>query len=229
MSGYRRLALGLLGAGLAVSVHAAPQQSAAAPSGWVSLFDGKTLEHWRGFKETGVPVSWGVEDGAITRVAAGPDLVSRAQYDNFEFEFEWRLPPGGNSGVMYHVSETAERTYHTGPEYQILDNARHADGKNPLTSAGADYALHAPNHDMSKPIGEWNQSRLVVNHAHVEHWLNGMKVVEFELWTPEWTALVKGSKFNQWPGWGLNRTGHLVLQEHDARVQYRNLRVRRLP
>jgi hypothetical protein len=213
-----------IGLGLSMAAGVQAQQK----TDWVSLFDGKTITHWRGFKEKGVPDAWKVEDGAITRVGAGSDLISREQYDNFEFEFEWRLPPGGNSGVMYRVSETAERTYHTGPEYQLLDNARHPDGKNPLTSAGADYALHAPNHDMSKPVGEWNQSRLVVNRAHVEHWLNGMKVVEFELWTPEWTALVKGSKFKEWPGWGMNKTGHLVLQEHEARVQYRNLRVRRI-
>ncbi|MEO6223263.1 MAG: DUF1080 domain-containing protein [Vicinamibacterales bacterium] len=210
---------------LAAGVHAAPQK----PGEWVSLFEGKSIsQHWRGFKEKGVPDSWKMEDGAITRVAAGPDLVSREQYANFEFEWEWRLPEGGNSGVMYRVSENAERTYHTGPEYQLLDNARHPDGKDPKTSTAADYALHAPTHDMSKPIGEWNQSRLVVNDAHVEHWLNGMKVVEFELWTPEWTALVKKSKFNEFKDWGMNKTGHLVLQQHDARVQYRNLRVRRL-
>ena len=217
------MALVMFVAALSVGVQAASEQS-----GWVSLFDGKAITHWRGFNGKGVPEAWKVEDGAITRVGDGVDLISVEQYDNFEFEFEWRLPPGGNSGVMFRVSEGPERTHYTGPEYQILDNTLHADGKNPLTSAGADYALHAPDHDMSKPTGQWNQSRLVANKAHVEHWLNGMKVVEYELWTPEWTALVKGSKFNEWPGFGLNRSGHLALQEHEARVQYRNLRVRRL-
>jgi len=169
-----------------------------------------------------------VIDGTITRAGAGVDLVSKEQYTSFEFEFEWKVPPGGNSGVMFHVSEDLERPYHTGPEYQILDNARHADGKNPLTSAGANYALHAPAKAAARPVGEWNQGRLLVNGAHVEHWLNGVKVVDYELWTPAWTALVKGSKFNEWPDFGKKTTGHLVLQDHGDRVQYRNLRVRRI-
>jgi len=215
--------LGLLGSLLAVGTQAAPQQS-----GWVSLFDGKTISHWRGFKQTTVPDGWQVIDGTITRAGAGVDLVSKEQYTSFEFEFEWKVPPGGNSGVMFHVSEDLERPYHTRPEYQILDNARHADGKNPLTSAGANYALHAPSKAAARPVGEWNQGRLLVNGAHVEHWLNGVKVVDYELWTPAWTALVKGSKFNEWPDFGKKTTGHLVLQDHGDRVQYRNLRVRRI-
>ncbi len=204
---------------------------------WVSLFDGKSIAaHWRGFKQKDVAAGWEVVDGTITWTGAGrpvgrpvdSDLVSLEQYASFDFEWEWKLPPGGNSGVMFHVTEDLEATYHSGPEYQILDNAHHADGKNPLTSVGANYAVNAPNHDMSKPIGQWNQSRLLVNGSHVEHWLNGMKVVEYELGSPEWVALVKASKFNEWPEYGKRPTGHLVLQEHGARVQYRNLRVRRL-
>lgn len=213
-----------IGAVLAVGVHAATQPQ----PGWESLFDGKTISHWRGFKQATVPDGWQVVEGTITRVGPGVDLVSKEQYASFEFEFEWKVPPAGNSGVMFHVSEDLERPYHSGPEYQILDNARHADGKNPLTSAGANYALHAPAKDATRPVGEWNQGRLLVNGAHVEHWLNGVKVVDYELWTPAWAALVKGSKFNEWPEFGKKTTGHLVLQDHGDRVQYRNLRVRRI-
>lgn len=202
---------------------------AAQPaSDWVSLFDGKTIAHWRGFKMATVPDGWRVVDGAITRVGDGADLVSREQYRNFEFEFEWKVPPAGNSGIMFRVTEELERTYHSGPEYQILDNARHADGKNPLTSVGANYALHAPTKDASRPVGDWNQGRLIVNGNNVQHWLNGMKVVEYTLGTPEWAALVKGSKFNEWPRYGREPQGHIVIQDHGDRVQFRNLRVRRL-
>lgn len=202
---------------------------AAQPaSEWVSLFDGKTLTHWRGFKMATVPDGWRVVDGAITRVGDGTDLVSREQYRNFEFEFEWKVPPGGNSGIMFRVTEELERTYHSGPEYQILDDARHADGKNPLTSAGSNYALHARSRAASRPVGEWNQGRLVVNGNNVQHWLNGEKVVEYTLGTPEWTALVKGSKFNEWPRYGREPQGHIVIQDHGDRVQFRHLRVRRL-
>lgn len=196
---------------------------------WLSLFDGKSIDaNWRGFKEKGVPAGWKVIDGAITRVAESEDLVSRDKFANFEFEWEWKVPPGGNSGVMFRVSENAEKTYHTGPEYQLLDNAGHDDGKNPMTSAASSHSIAAPSHDMTKPVGEWNQSKLVVNGPHVEHWLNGMKVVEYELWTAEWKALVKASKFHEFPKYGMNKSGHLVLQNHGDHVQFRNLRVRRL-
>jgi hypothetical protein len=222
MSITGRMAGVMFGLVLAVGAQAAPQQSE-----WVSLFDGKTITHWRGFKETGVPAGWKVVDGAITRVAEGPDLVSREQYADFEFEFEWKVPPGGNSGVMFRVTEALESTYHSGPEYQLLDNALHSDGKNPLTSAASSHSIAAPNHDMTKPVGQWNQSRLFVKGPHVEHWLNGMKVVEYEMWTPEWKSLVQASKFKQWPEYGMKTSGHLVLQNHGDLVQFRNLRLRR--
>jgi hypothetical protein len=202
----------------------------AQPAGeWVSLFNGQDLSHWRGFKMATVPDGWRVVDGAITRVGTGADLVSREQYRNFEFEFDWMVPPGGNSGIMFRVVEELDRTYHSGPEYQILDNTRHADGRNPLTSVGANYALHAPTRDASRPVGEWNRGRLVVDGNHVEHWLNGEKVVEYTLGTPEWAALVTASKFNEWPRYGREPRGHIVIQDHGDRVQFRNLRIKILP
>ncbi|MDA1307679.1 MAG: DUF1080 domain-containing protein [Acidobacteria bacterium] len=197
---------------------------------WVSLFDGQTIAHWRGFKMATVPDGWRVEEGAITWTGGTPvDLVSREQYANFEFEFDWKLPPRGNSGIMFRVTEELDRTYHSGPEYQILHDAGHRDGNNPLTSVGANYAMHAPTRDASKPVGEWNTGRLVVNGTHVEHWLNGEKVVEYELHGPEWTALMLASKFKEWPRYGREARGHIALQEHGARVQYRHLRIKVLP
>jgi hypothetical protein len=195
---------------------------------WVSLFNGTTISHWRGYQQDTVPAGWKVVDGAITRVGDAVDLVTREQYANFEFAFEWKVPPAGNSGVLFRVTEEFERTHHTGPEYQVLDNTLHADGESPLTSAAANYALHAPTRDATRPAGQWNEGRLVVSGAHVEHWLNGEKVVEYELWTPEWKALVKASKFDEWPTYGMRTTGGLVLQNHGDAVAYRNLRVRRL-
>ncbi len=204
--------------------------AASSEQQWVSLFDGKTISQWRGFKIATLPDSWRVEEGAITWTRGeAVDLVSREQYTNFEFEFDWKVPPGGNSGIMFRVSEGPERTYHSGPEFQILDNARHSDGKNPMTSAGANHSLHAPTRDMCKPVGEWNQGRLVVNGNHVEHWLNGEKVVEYELYSPDWTARLLASKFRDVPRYGREPRGHLVLQEHGSRVQYKNLRIKVLP
>jgi len=214
---------------MVVALLASLSGQAAQPQ-WTSLFDGQTIAHWRGFKLATVPDSWRVEEGAITWTKGVPiDLVSREQYTNFEFEFDWKVPPGGNSGVMFRVTEDLERTYHSGPEFQILDNARHSDGKNPMTSAGSNHSLHAPSKDMTKPVGEWNQGRLVVNGTHVEHWLNGEKVVEYELYSPDWTKRLLASKFKDVPRYGREPRGHIVLQEHGSRVQYKNLRIKVLP
>jgi hypothetical protein len=213
-------------AAIAMTYFATNREVAGDPAQWVSLFDGQTISHWRGYQQTSVPDGWKVVDGAITRVGDGADLVSLERYASFEFSFEWKVPPAGNSGVMFHVTEEFERSHHTGPEYQVLDNALHADGKNPLTSAGANYALHPPTRDATRPVGQWNEGRLLVSGSHVEHWLNGEKVVDYELGTPEWRALVAASKFNEWPSYGTKPSGHLVLQDHGDAVAFRNLRVR---
>jgi hypothetical protein len=195
-------------------------------AGWQLLFDGKSLEHWRGFKQEGVSEGWQVVDDTFVRVSRAGDLITRAQYTSFELALEWKVPPGGNSGVMFHVVEELERTYHSGPEMQIHDNGGHRDGRNPLTSAGSNYALHAPPSDITKPVGEWNTARLVVNGTHVEHWLNGEKVVEYELGTPEWIEKVAASKFNEWPRYGKAGRGHIAIQDHDSAVAFRNVKIR---
>jgi hypothetical protein len=182
-----------------------------------------------------VPDGWSVDGDAIRfarpshPAAKRADLITRAQYGDFELRLEWKVTPGGNSGVMFRVSEDSERSYHTGPEMQILDNAGHRDGGNPLTSTGSNYALHAPVRDVTRPVGDWNEVRIVARGPHVEHWLNGVKVVEYELWSADWKAKVAASKFAQWPRYGLNETGHLALQDHDDEVWFRNVMVRRLP
>ena len=127
-----------------------------------------------------------VIDGALVRTSGAIDIVTIEQFDSFELALDWKIPEGGNSGVMYRVSEEGESTYHTGPEVQILDNHRHRDGKNPLTSAGSCYALYAPTKDVTRPIGSWNELRLVVKGNHVEHWLNGDKIVEYQINSPDW-------------------------------------------
>ncbi len=216
-------------AALIVAMLATLSGQVAQPQ-WGSLFDGQTIAHWRGYKMATVPDSWRVEEGAITWTkGVAADLVSREQYTNFEFEFDWKVPPGGNSGVMFRVTEELEQTYHSGPEFQILHNAGHSDGTNPMTSAGSNHSLHAPTKDMTKPVGEWNQGRLVVNGNHVEHWLNGEKVVDYDLHSPDWTKRLMASKFKDVPRYGRESKGHLVLQEHGSRIQYKNLRIKVLP
>lgn len=201
----------------------------AGRDGFTSLFDGRTTSGWRGFRKDSVPSGWQVVDGALTRVAEGGDLITRDQYANFELRLEWNISEGGNSGIIYRVTEAAEQTYETGPEMQVLDDARHADGKNRLTSAGACYGLFPSPAGIVKPPGEWNQVRLVVNGNHVEHWLNGTKVVEYELNSADWESRMNASKFKQWPGYGRASKGYIALQDHGDRVAYRNIRIKVLP
>lgn len=206
----------------ATAMHA-DQNSAA---GWRPLFDGTSLAGWRGYKTTTPPSGWQAVDGALVRNGPGGDLMTVDEFGDFELELEWKVGPGGNSGIMYRVTTGPDLPWHTGPEMQVLDNAGHADGRNPLTSAGSNYAVHAPVKDVTRPVGEWNAVRLVVRGAHVEHWLNGVKLLEYELWSPDWEARVKASKFGVMAGYGRSKRGHLVLQDHGDVVSFRNLRIR---
>lgn len=197
-------------------------------AGWRLLFDGRTTAGWRGFRRETMPEGWQVADGALTRVADGGDIITIEQFENFELALEWKVAPGGNSGIFYRASEETDRIYESAPEMQVLDDARHRDGQSRLTSAGANYGLHASPEGLVKPAGEWNHARVLVNGGHVEHWLNGVKVVEYELWTPQWEWLVKGSKFAEWPPYGRAKRGHVGLQDHGDWVAYRNIKIREL-
>ncbi|MBI3469520.1 MAG: DUF1080 domain-containing protein [Planctomycetes bacterium] len=194
--------------------------------GWKLLFDGKSTSGWRGFKKDRCPDGWKVVDGALVRAEGGGDIITTEEYDNFELAFEWKVAEGANSGVFYRVSENAGAVYETAPEYQILDNAKHPDGQHKVTSAASNYALHAPTKDMTLPVGQWNRSKIVVNVNHVEHWLNGEKVVQYELGSDEWTALVKASKFKSMPRYGKEPKGHIALQDHGNHVEYRSIKIR---
>lgn len=197
-------------------------------AGWRLLFDGRTTNGWRGYRMPSVPPGWTVVDGALTRVAGGGDIITVDQFANFELTLEWKVAPRGNSGIMYRVTEEYDESYKSGPEMQVLDDAGHADGQSRLTAAGADYGLYASPAGVVRPAGEWNQVRIVVNESHVEYWLNGTKTVEYELWSPDWEARVKNSKFVQWPNFGRARRGHVALQDHGDWVAYRNIKIREL-
>ena len=213
--------------------------AAEQEAGWKLLFDGKTLDQWRGFKMETLPPGWTAEAGALvhTPPVRDPqtntrprtrDIVSADQYSDFDFKFEWQLapaPPAGNSGIMFYVTTEGAETYFSGPEYQLLDNATHPDGKNPLTSAGSCYAIYAPTRDATRPIGQWNESRIVINKGKAEHWLNGEKVVQYDMNSDEWKAKVLGSKFKEWPIFGVARRGHIAIQQHGAKVAFRNLKI----
>ncbi len=196
--------------------------------GWKLLFDGQTTAGWRGYRKDHMPDGWQVKDDCLVRVGPGGDIITEGEFDNFELELEWRICAAGNSGIFYRVNEDFDWPFFTGPEFQVLDNAEHADGRSPLTSAGSNYALHAPLRDVTAPVGFFNRVRIVCNGPHVEHWLNGVKIVEYELWTDEWKQMVADTKFKAWPNYGLMKEGHIVLQDHGDRVWYRNIKIRPL-
>ena len=206
-----------------------PTEPMASTEGeWQDLM---SLDHWRNFKSESVSDVWKLEDGVLTLTGKeGGDLITRNEYDNFELEMDWKISEGGNSGLMFHVAEadTLGATYHTGPEYQLLDNERHPDAKIEKHRAGDNYDLQASTVETVKPAGEWNTTRLVVENGQVAHYLNGEKVVEYELWTPEWKEMVANSKFAEFPAYGLMKSGHIALQDHGDEVSFRNIRVRRL-
>jgi hypothetical protein len=198
-------------------------------AGWRALFDGKTTAGWRGYRAREMPGGWQVVDGALTRVGQAGDIVTTDQFANFELALEWKVAPGGNSGIFYRVTEEADHAYETGPEMQVLDDARHQDGGSRLTSAGSLYGLYAAPAGVVKPAGEWNAVRIVVNGSHVEHWLNGVKVVEAEMGSPDWERRVRESKFKEWPGFGRAARGHIALQDHGDWVAYRNIKIKVVP
>jgi hypothetical protein len=224
-----RLFLGIGFLGLAVG--AGCSSCPCFGGGSTALFTGKDTSAWRGYKQSGFPTNnWVIDNGALKTVPGkAVDLTTRETYKDFDLSFEWKVPPGGNSGVMYNVQETGDAPWHTGPEYQVLDDAKHPDGRNPKTSAGSLYALIAPNAKKTlKPVGEWNQSRIVSKNGHVEHWLNGANVVEFDWNGADVRAEIKKSKFKDMPTFMGHTEGHIVFQHHGEEVWYRNIRVKKL-
>lgn len=212
-----------------VSGGAASNAASGSSSEWRSLFDGRSLAGWRGYRSQSPPAGWRVVDGTLVREGPGGDIMTADMFENFELALDWNVAPGGNSGIFYRVTEKADATYETGPEMQVLDDARHRDGSSRLTSAGALYGLYPALAGAVKPAGEWNAARVVVNRGHVEHWLNGVKTAEAEIGSDDWNQRVANSKFRQWPGFGKASRGHIALQDHGDRVAYRNIRVRVLP
>ena len=202
--------------------------AAEREQGFVSLFDGRSLRHWRAFRGDGPPATgWVVRDAAIVheKAGGGGDLVTVDEYADFDFRFSFRVAPGANSGVIWHVLETESQTYMTGPEYQVLDDTNV--NPDPRHGVGALYDLVAAADKPLRPAGAWNDGRIVVQDGTLQHWLNGVKVLETPCRGPEWDAMVAGSKFRDWP-FGRSAKGRIALQDHGDEVAYRNLRIRSL-
>jgi Domain of Unknown Function (DUF1080) len=199
----------------------------------VPIFDGSGLNGWHGFNKTGEVKNWKIEDSALvclgaSKDASGGDLVSDKEYENFDLSWQWKVSKGANSGVIYHVIESPKykTTYETGPEYQMIDDIGFPEKLEDWQKAGADYAMN-PANDRKKlmPVGEWNSSRIVFNKGHVEHWLNGEKIVTFQAWDDKWNKEKTEGKWKDYPDYGMAKKGHIALQDHGNKVYFKNIRI----
>ena len=233
--------LALLAAGCAPVQNSVPDTTASSTTGatavsaaqraagWRPLFDGTSTSAWRGYKSQTFPAGWKIVDGVLTKNGAVEDIQSRDQFGNFQLAFDWKLSPGGNAGIFYRGTEEYDHIYWSAPEYQLLDDAGHPDGKSRLTSAGADYGLYPSPAGVVKPADQWNSTLIVVNGNTVQHWLNGQKLLEYQLGSPDWLAKVKASKFAEYPKYGTASRGYIGIQgDHDGTLSLRNIRIREL-
>ena len=196
---------------------------------WIVLFDGEKVNGLRGYKQKGLPDSWVIVDGALKTIPGhGVDLISEDVYKNFELELEWKVPKGGNSGIFYFATEEGKHIYESAPEMQVLDNIAHRDGLRDVTTAGSLYDLIAPIKNVVKTVGEFNQVRIKVEDNHVEHWLNGIKILEYEYQSEHMKALIAKSKFKTMPLFAKASSGHIGLQGDHGEIWYRNIRIRKL-
>jgi hypothetical protein len=218
-----------------VNVLSAAEQSA----GWQLLFDGRSTAGWHVYNKQDTK-SWAIDEcslkttGTETNYGSDkrPDLVTDREFTNFELVVDWKGSKGGNSGIIYGIVEDPkyEAPWMTGPEYQLLDDAGFARKVEPYQKAGSNYGMQAPDEatKILKPIGEWNTTRIVVKGTHVEHWLNGRKIVEFERWTPAWKAERDAGKWKDYPDYGMAKAGRIALQDHGSVFWFRNVKIRPL-
>ena len=222
------------------AAHALEPAAAQAPNtlspseksaGWRLLFDGATSAGWHLYGG-GRVVGWEIADGTLVGLGqdGGHDIVTDDEIENFELVVDWKISPRANSGIFFNVVEQGYKVaYATGPEYQIIDDDGWPTRLEDWQRTGANYALHPPLARATKPVGEWNHTRIVVNRGHVQHWLNGTKTADYVMWTPEWEKLVSGGKWKDYPGYGRARKGRIGLQDHGNKVWFRSIKVRAIP
>ena len=216
--------------GCAATLSAATTPDGKSGGSWRALLQQSSAPAWQGWKDAAFPAGWKVAGGVLSKDGPVDDLVTLQEFANFELELEWKIGKGGNSGIFYRGTREYDHVYWSGPEYQLLDDANTEDGKQRITAAGAAYALYGAPAGVVLPYDHWNKTRLVVNGTHVEHWLNGHKVVAYELGSADWKRRVAASKFAAYPHYGLAARGLIGLQgDHPGTLAIRNIRIRELP
>lgn len=201
-------------------------------NGWKLLMDGKSLDNWKTFNG-GEVTGWRIQDGILYNSGEGSDhggdIITKDEFQNFELYLEWKIGAESNSGIFFHVQEgIVNAIYESGPEYQLIDDTGWPDQLNASQYSGANYDMHPPVNANVAPPGEWNKTRLIVKGPHVEHWLNGRKVVEYELWNEEWYKMKNNSKWKNMPHYGAAKKGHIGLQDHGGLTMFRNIKIREL-
>jgi type 1 glutamine amidotransferase len=205
--------------------------AAEKSAGWTLLFDGSSAAGLKGYKQDKMPdKGWTVTDGILRHLpgAGGGDICTVSEYGDFEFACDWRCTPGANSGIIYRATEDHDNCWETGREMQILDNDKHNDGRKPKTRAGTMYDLFPTAAEVCRPAGEWNHAKVVCKGTHIEHWLNGIKVVEIDTAADAYKQALAASKFTSMPDFGTRMKGHICLQDHGDEVWFRDIKVRDL-
>jgi Domain of Unknown Function (DUF1080) len=213
---------------LAQAVEPNSLTAAEKAGGWRLLFDGRTLTGWRSMKTDTPGAGWKAVEGVLATPGKAGDIVTTEEFGDFELSAEWKVEEGTNSGIIYRVGLGEDATYRTGPEYQVLDNVKAHDNQIASHLAGSLYDLVAPVKDATKPVGEWNEARIVVRGWRVEHWLNGVKLLELDLASAAGKTLIAASKFSTMPKFATLSRGHLALQDHGDPVSYRSIKIREL-
>jgi hypothetical protein len=195
--------------------------------GWKLLFDGKSLANWRAYRADTIGPAWTIVGGVLTKLRPGDDIVTRETFGDFELAFDWMVSPRGNAGVFFRATEEYNKIYWSAPEFQLADDSLTPDSRNPMTAAGAAYQMWPAPRGVAKFGGNWNSSRIVAKGPHVEHWMNGVKTIEYEAWSPEWKAKVAASKFKDYPNFGLAKAGLIGIQgDHGGRLELKNIKIR---
>lgn len=201
--------------------------------GWTLLFTGKTLSGWHGYQNKPTD-AWEVSDGTLhcnghKENAAHTDLVTDGEYESFELSIQWKISPASNSGIMFHVNEKYPYTSSSGPEYQIIDDKGWPGTLEPWQHTGCNYAMQVPEDSVPvRPVGEWNTTKIIVDSSHVEHWLNGKKLLEYTMWSPEWYKQKAAGKWKDDAEYGKFKTGHIALQYHGGDIWFRNIKLKPL-